>query len=219
MGKYLDATGLEYFYNLIKSKFAPASHNHSIGDITTGVLPIASGGTGATTANDACNNIGAVKYKNSSISDGTVINGGSEWTNGAGLFLAGKENETIGIKGGFALHAQSDAGESQLLGSPAGVLSWNNKALESIIAIGDGYIRYDSGLQICWGTPALFNKTTTIIYPLPFIGQPSASVTMRNSGIYNQLHFLHCNSDATSLYIIGDDDNLYCHYITVGRWK
>ena len=47
MGKYLDATGLEYFYNLIKSKFAPASHNHSIGDITSGVLPVANGGTGA----------------------------------------------------------------------------------------------------------------------------------------------------------------------------
>ena len=48
MAKFLSEDGLRYFYNQIKSKFAPASHNHSAGNITSGTLPIARGGTGAT---------------------------------------------------------------------------------------------------------------------------------------------------------------------------
>lgn len=39
---------------------ADAKHTHSASDITSGTLPIANGGTGSTSAADACNAIGAV---------------------------------------------------------------------------------------------------------------------------------------------------------------
>lgn len=41
--------------------FAAASHKHSAADITSGVLPIARGGTGADTALDACKALGAMR--------------------------------------------------------------------------------------------------------------------------------------------------------------
>ena len=53
MGKYLDETGLAHLVGKIKSLIsgkAEASHSHSAGDITSGTLPVARGGTGASTA-------------------------------------------------------------------------------------------------------------------------------------------------------------------------
>lgn len=49
MGKYLDSIGLSHFMGLIKQALAGKSdtgHTHAAGDITSGVLPLANGGTG-----------------------------------------------------------------------------------------------------------------------------------------------------------------------------
>lgn len=43
------------------SDFAAASHSHSASQITSGVLPISRGGTGADTALDACKSLGAMR--------------------------------------------------------------------------------------------------------------------------------------------------------------
>ena len=51
MAKYLDFTGLEYFAGKIQTALngkATSSHTHAAGDITSGTLPIARGGTGLT---------------------------------------------------------------------------------------------------------------------------------------------------------------------------
>lgn len=65
MAKFLDLTGLQYLVDKIKDwatpaniGAAPASHNHSAANITSGTLPITRGGTGATTAAAARNNLG-----------------------------------------------------------------------------------------------------------------------------------------------------------------
>ena len=42
---------------------AASSHNHSAGDITSGTLAIANGGTGATTTEQACINLDAIGYR------------------------------------------------------------------------------------------------------------------------------------------------------------
>lgn len=75
---YLDNTGVSYLWSKIKAAFAAKSHSHAAGDITSGTLgaaripnlstdkltsgtlPIARGGTGATTAATARANIDAV---------------------------------------------------------------------------------------------------------------------------------------------------------------
>lgn len=65
MAKFLDLTGLQYLVDKIKDwatpaniGAAPTSHNHSAANITSGTLPITRGGTGATTAAAARNNLG-----------------------------------------------------------------------------------------------------------------------------------------------------------------
>ena len=56
--KYLDLAGLSKLASVMLSKFAPAQHNHSADHITSGILPIARGGTGATDINEVRNTIG-----------------------------------------------------------------------------------------------------------------------------------------------------------------
>lgn len=49
MAKYLNLSGLQTLWTKVKNTFALKSHNHSADDINAGTLPIARGGTGATT--------------------------------------------------------------------------------------------------------------------------------------------------------------------------
>lgn len=49
MAKYLNLAGLQTLWTKAKNTFAPKSHNHNASDINAGTLPIARGGTGATT--------------------------------------------------------------------------------------------------------------------------------------------------------------------------
>lgn len=53
----LNTTGLSYFFTKLKGLFAAIAHKHSASDITSGTLPIESGGTGANNAADAANNL------------------------------------------------------------------------------------------------------------------------------------------------------------------
>nr|DAT26538.1 MAG TPA: tail protein-type pyocin [Caudoviricetes sp.] len=84
MTKFLSEEGLRYFYNQIKSKFAPASHNHSAGNITSGTLPITRGGTGQTTAAGVRNALGL----GNTTGAVPVANGGTGATNVAAAIKA-----------------------------------------------------------------------------------------------------------------------------------
>jgi hypothetical protein len=55
MAKYLDSSGLSYLWGKIKASFAAKSHSHAAGDITSGTLGAARGGTGETTLQNAAN--------------------------------------------------------------------------------------------------------------------------------------------------------------------
>lgn len=51
--RVLNATGLTYLWAKLKAAFAALGHKHDASDITSGVLPISNGGTGAATAAEA----------------------------------------------------------------------------------------------------------------------------------------------------------------------
>lgn len=60
MSKFLDLTGLTNLVGHIKtiaSGKSDTGHKHAAGDITSGTLPVARGGTGQTTLENACNSL------------------------------------------------------------------------------------------------------------------------------------------------------------------
>nr|DAU50575.1 MAG TPA: hypothetical protein [Caudoviricetes sp.] len=58
IAKYVSLTGLKAFYAKLKSAFAPVSHNHAAGEINSGTLPVARGGTGRSSALSAAKALG-----------------------------------------------------------------------------------------------------------------------------------------------------------------
>lgn len=97
---------------------APSSHNHSAGSITSGTLPIARGGTGATNAASARSNLGAAPTASpvftGSISlgrkTGTTV-GNLSVAEGSGCIASGDYSHAEGyncISSGFYSHAEGE---------------------------------------------------------------------------------------------------------------
>ena len=60
---------------------------------------------------------------------------------------------------------------NELLGNSSGSLTWAGKVVERINTIGKNYIRFESGLQICWGNTEITgnnNTTSTVTLPIAF---------------------------------------------------
>ena len=89
------------------------------------------------------------------------INGGTTYANGAFLLLYGKSNASYG--GYFYLRATDGTSIKDLHGRPDGTLTWGTKEIERVYVSGTNYIRYESGLQICWGNNISFNTSGTAI--------------------------------------------------------
>lgn len=59
-----------------------------------------------------------------------------------------------------------------LVENPNGSLTLNGKEVERVNASGEGYIRYESGLQLCWGVDGL-TEQKTYTFAVPFANSPS----------------------------------------------
>ena len=152
---------------------------------------------------------------------------------GASIFLFAPHHSTY--KGGFIIRARGTGGsELDLKGSGDGTLSWFGGDVDVIETQGSSYIRYRSGLQICWGLhEAKFDLVpwgplyeavvdNLITFPVPFMGNPIVTTTTNNSytpqqgvlvtstGI-SRIWFWHVLGVQNRVALIG--------YIAIGRWK
>ena len=96
-------------------------------------------------------------------------------------------------------------------------LTRSGKNVDAIEEQGDGYIRYSSGLQICWGWQFATTTTdSTINFPRAFIRdgfhQVSVSVSGQSSTIYalgwNEVYVYVANTNTGAIT-----------YTAVGWWK
>lgn len=121
------------------------------------------------------------------------------------------------IKGdSLTLTAENGGNSVSLVLDNNGSATWNNKEVERVNAIGSGYIRYESGLQICYGVELANSDGTLATFPMPFISTPTIAIS---NAIANQ----HCwisNPSTTSVTLKNGGSTAYnVYYIAVGAWK
>lgn len=102
-----------------------------------------------------------------------------------------------------------------------GTLKIVGKDAVSIEEIGEGYIRYSDGTQICHGreiTPT--TGANSITFPKPFIETPSVCGTFEGvESTQNYYSFIIKRSLTTTGFEIKGFKNEYCDYIAIGKWK
>ena len=123
-----------------------------------GTLSIEKGGTGATTASEACANIGALPLSGGSMTGAIIstdgyfvkrdvndsylqLTAGTAYSKGAYLYMTGQDNSG---DGGFTLGASKDGTIVKLTGKSDGTLAWNGKSIINTPFLPD----YSAGVSI-----------------------------------------------------------------------
>jgi hypothetical protein len=156
------------------------------------------------------------------LTQGLELWGGTSSVTGACLILRGASNDS----GQFYLGASqktsdSDSSHSRVLlvGNPNGSLTWNSKEVDRINAQGSNsngdYIRYENGIQICWGGFANVSVPRTITYPVAFSGYPSVGID-RGTMICGNWSSTGCN---VAMVAGGTSTGQYLKWIAIGKWK
>lgn len=163
---------------------------------------------------------GAIKFKGS----GQIGTSGS--AGNYGLTLFGSENDfnrtllTLSaekINPRFELQVGNGTTRKRLIGKVDGTLQWDTKEVERVDSSGTTWIRFDSGLQICFGeyTNTLSDGTKTIVFPKPFNNAPM--VASSSSSVEN----VRINSITSTKFESSVDvsNTMYIRYIAIGYWK
>lgn len=154
--------------------------------------------------------------------------------NGASIFLFDPTNPTY--KGGFIIRAKDTVGgDWDLKGMGDGSLSWIGRDVDVIESQGGNWIRYRSGIQICWGKwsfTATFSApwgvlyelryTTPVTFPVPFKDQPIVSA-IGNSNFTPLQGIYALNTHIADVWYwwarTEVDRTIDTGYIAIGRWK
>ena len=92
---------------------------------------------------------------------------------GALIALRSANTEDPNRRGTFAIACRTPEQEAWLIGEPAGDLWWGPRRVVSTDSGGNGWVRFDFGIQICWGGIGILanNINTTVNLPVPFANQ------------------------------------------------
>lgn len=133
---------------------------------------------------------------------------------GAGLGLRCASDELGNNAGEFFLFARKGNTGCVLSGKPDGSLTWNNKDVERVNAKGTNYIRYESGLQICWGILGA-GTSLTATYPVAFSAEPSIATSSSS----NVTIAANVSGRQNTGFVATLSASSYMRYIAIGKWK
>lgn len=142
----------------------------------------------------------------------------------AGAVLRLYENSDPNLAGMFSI---GTGNEKYLEGYPSGNLLWAGKEVECVNTLGEYYIRYESGLQICWGSiniPA-GQINTTVTLPVPY----------KDGSYVTHASYIDVNNTSIGATVVVDSNTVFrvsvtnaegdyswerfVIWSTIGRWK
>ena len=187
-------------------------------------LPLSGGGTVTGTITNTHN-------KGLIATNSSHMDVGYDYNQATGALIALRSANYTNNPGGFELFARTVDTTIILYGKTDGTLKWGGNTVDVIVSSGSGYIRYSSGLQICYGritvncssggdTGAVWN------FPLPFSEAPS--IVCNDTGSVNGVVWIARASSpsTTSCRILlresapnGPWRDGTVPTIAIGRWK
>lgn len=133
------------------------------------------------------------------------------------------------IKGStLTLTAENGGNSASLVLGADGSATWNGKEVERVtsssFSVNEGYIRFESGLQICYGyNTTESNRIGTVNFPVPFVAVPRiVGSVVGDTGA--ALTFL-VRSDGTTVFTFlvnyGTESmqSVSANWVAVGYWK
>lgn len=200
---------------------ASASNAAASEAVVAGALPL-SGGTMTGNIFNSSASLFTIGKASSVLNQGVRFWGGSGFENGASLYLYGKSHTNAGQ---FMLYAHDGTASRVLIGTPAGSLTWLGKEVERVNSIGSNYIRYENGLQICWGGTSTITTATTVTVNLPvaFVNDGYSIAIGRwwvaSAGEEYYVHdSITTSFKLTTIGSVGGGAHSY-KYIAIGKWK
>jgi hypothetical protein len=152
-----------------------------------------------------------------------TFRGGSDDNKGARVRLFGKNASNA--QGYFQIQANDETNSKSLDGKPDGTLTWDGKEVERVNASGTNYIRYESGLQICWENLASSNPPEAVSFPVPFSSAPSVIVipssSVNTTGYTSKVGSV-VSTGFTPVFTVaggGTYASPNFRYIAIGYWK
>lgn len=163
------------------------------------VLPISEGGTGASSASEACANLGALPTAGGTITGNLGITQGGLYLKQNMIFcnqsyaiyikpckdgedlekhpsLMLRRGDTEYRTGTVEFSANDGNQKTNAILWPDGRLTINNSNVDIINSKGSNYIRYENGIQVVWGRISYSGTDSnpiTITFPVSFISQPN----------------------------------------------
>lgn len=166
------------------------------------------------------NNGSTILSSDENSSKGCTISGGYSDETGGQVTCVGENYGNPGTAGGVVLRPRNSNGYKELVVTPNGSFTWDGNAVE-IIALqagttdNPGYcIRYNSGIQMCWGVSTSSNSGVQVTFLYPFkatprvIGTNVASATDAWAG----------QESATGFKAISTGTP-YLNWFAIGKWK
>ena len=185
---------------------------------TEGCLPL-TGGT--MTGSIVSSGVTALKKNNNTTS--LRFSGGSDNGLGGELLLYGKDHADDA--GEFILRAtRGDNVFKSLRGMPNGTLSWDGKNVECVNAIGSNYIRYEKGLQICWGFVSVTTSDITVTLPASFKNANEYLVQIQSTHGPDAITGVNTwniaiGSITKTTFKVRSNISNYATWVAIGFWK
>lgn len=163
------------------------------------------------------------------FSNPSHIDFGYDWQSNNGGLISFRSKNFIANPGGVDILCGNGTQSSQLTARANGSLTWVGKEVERVNATSENYIRYESGLQICWGfvyIPAN-SKSTEVLLPLPCKhgGHLPVGIYSDTTNGHNVCVNTNTLDQANKFTIMcASTDNTYgwrrgCYWLDIGLWK
>ena len=147
--------------------------------------------------------------------DRLVIFGGTGNSDGSYIRLSGKnessaraEIRTIG----------TDSAKSLVM-YPNGDFKWDGKAVDCVHSSGINYIRYTSGIAICWGSLSGTASTATITFPITFANANYRAFATDTGGAKCATAIGSRTTTNCTLYCYNAGNTWGVDWLAIGVWK